>query len=346
MTEKVRLSAIVPVFNGAQHLQKSLTALKKEMLEGEEIIVVDDGSQDKSSLVAQREGISVIRLSSNCGPAAARNAGAAASSGDILLFVDADVMIAEGGGLRIRRFMSENPEAAAVIGSYDKRPLAEGVISQYRNLLHHYVHQNARADPSHFWTGLGAVRREHFLRLGGFNISTNGIEDVEFGYRLKEQGFTIKMDKNLQGKHLKHWSFSGMVFTDVYMRAVPWTKLMLTSSKRLPGDLSLSNKARVSVASSGVLLMSLVLLFLNPVFMGMITIAAASVFVGFNWGLLKFLLRERGFLFSIKAAFLHLTYSFYSGLAFLCTCLYLFFSNTEKPQSAPQGVERNGKYAA
>jgi glycosyltransferase involved in cell wall biosynthesis len=316
--KSVKLSVIVPVHNGAGYLLRNLPALKREIAEGEEIIVVDDASGDESFLTAQREGVAVIRMNSQSGPALARNTGAKAARGNVFLFVDSDVVIAEGSLSRVRRFFQENPETVALIGSYDKLPFARGVVTQYRNLLHHFVHQHSEGTPSHFWTGLGAVRREQFFEVGGFNPEVKGIEDVEFGYRLRKKGLLIGIDKDLQGKHLKRWSFFGMVFTDVFMRAVPWTRLMLRCLKGLPSDFSLSKKARMSVVSAGIFFLSLIFSFLNPLSL-LILLLSGGCFVGINRELLRFFLRERGFVFSLAACFLHLLYSFYSGTAFICS---------------------------
>ncbi len=54
-------------------------------------------------------------------------------------------------------FVSEEPDLAAVFGSYDDEPAAPNFLSQYKNLFHHFVHQQGSAEASTFWSGCGAI---------------------------------------------------------------------------------------------------------------------------------------------------------------------------------------------
>jgi GT2 family glycosyltransferase len=138
----------------------------------------------------------------------------------------------------------------ALFGSYDDAPAATNFLSQYKNLFHHYVHQIANEEASTFWGACGAIRREVFLKLGGFDESYHQpcIEDIELGYRLKRAGYRIRLLKTLQVKHLKHWGVKSLLKTDFFQRALPWTELILRD-RRLVNDLNLKTSSRVSVAS-------------------------------------------------------------------------------------------------
>src|ERR1700675_3297227 len=92
----LRLSVIVPVYNDQDALGRCLGALTASCPPGVEIIVVDDASTDESATVAARLASRLVRLSTNAGPAAARNYGAQHARGEILLFVDSDVIVAPG----------------------------------------------------------------------------------------------------------------------------------------------------------------------------------------------------------------------------------------------------------
>src|SRR6185436_3746045 len=101
-------------------------------------------------------------LAHNAGAAAARNAGASEAQATILLFVDADVAVAPGTVARLLAWFETQPDLDAVFGSYDDRPARAGLVSQFRNLLHHYVHQHGNPEAATFWAGFGAVRRDAF----------------------------------------------------------------------------------------------------------------------------------------------------------------------------------------
>ena len=89
----------------------------------------------------------------------------------MIVFVDSDVRLPADFVSRAMQAWSENPDAAAIIGSYDASPAAGGFVSRYRNLLHHYTHQHGACEAQTFWAGCGAIRRNVFLESGGFDES-------------------------------------------------------------------------------------------------------------------------------------------------------------------------------
>jgi GT2 family glycosyltransferase len=203
------ISVIVPVHNDPGDLRLCLDALWSAAPADCEIIVVDDGSTDATASVAAGMGVSVVALAKNSGPAAARNEGARRARGAILLFVDADVVLAPGAIERVQRLFADHPEYAAVFGSYDARPSCRRLVSRYRNLLHHFVHQRGHVEASTFWAGCGAIRRSVFHEVGGFDAGRfrrPSIEDIELGYRLRAARHRIRLDPELQCTHLKRWT--------------------------------------------------------------------------------------------------------------------------------------------
>src|SRR5262249_14448614 len=153
-------------------------------------------------------------------------------------FLDADVCVHADTLARIERHFSEHPEVAAIMGSYDDRPASAGVVSQFKNLFHHYVHQHSRTDAGTFWAGCGAVRAAAFTAVGGFDETYTRpcIEDIELGIRLRRQGQRIELDHDVQVTHLKRWTLGNLVTTDVRDRALPWL-LLMWRDRTLPNDL-------------------------------------------------------------------------------------------------------------
>src|SRR5262245_40834859 len=152
----VRISAIVPIYNNAGPLAQCLSALRAAAGSETELIVVDDASSDDVASVASRFGARILRLDKNSGPAAARNLGARYARGEILFFVDGDVVVGDGAIGQVRSVLDNNEDISAVFGSYDQHPAAPGLVSQYRNLLHHFVHQTSKTEATTFWAGCGA----------------------------------------------------------------------------------------------------------------------------------------------------------------------------------------------
>jgi GT2 family glycosyltransferase len=307
----MRLSIIVPLYNNPAQAADCLGSLMASATPDCEIIAVDDGSTDGTPEVATALGVRVLRLGRNSGPAVARNAGAASASGDILVFVDQDVVAPPEAIGRIARIFERRPELAAVFGSYDAAPRARGLVSQFRNLLHHYVHQRGDPDASTFWTGCGAVRREVFQELGGFRRLA-GVEDVELGYRLRRRGHRILLDRELQVKHLKAWTLGSMIRTDVTRRALPWTRL-IRATGTAPEALNLRPGQRWSVGMTALLPGLFVASVLDPLLLiptGVLVLAILTL----NADFYRFLRTVRGTGFALAGVPLHLVYFGCCGL--------------------------------
>ncbi len=208
------------------------------------------------------------------------------------------------------------PQIDALFGSYDDEPAEPNFLSQYRNLLHHYVHQHGREDASTFWGACGAIRRDVFLSIGGFDegYARPSIEDIELGYRLKKAGARIRLYKSLQVKHLKRWNFASMLQADFFQRALPWTELILRE-RNLVNDLNTSLSGRTSVVLTFILVGLLCVSYWEPLALAGVG-AAMTVLLILNAPLYRFFLRKRGFWFVIQSMFWHWLYFFYSGVAF------------------------------
>jgi GT2 family glycosyltransferase len=181
------------------------------------------------------EQVIVIEKPAGLGPAGARNRGAEHAKGSVLVFVDSDVAVHPDAFTRIRSAFELDPTLSAVFGSYDDRPSAHGVVSTFRNMLHHYVHHSSAGRASTFWAGLGAVRREAFFEADGFDerrFESPSVEDIELGLRLAAAGHRIQLDPTIQGTHLKRWRLRTMLLTDLLHRGRPWTALVLDRGPR------------------------------------------------------------------------------------------------------------------
>lgn len=244
-----RVSVIIPVFNGGDHLDRCLAVLSLSHWTPLECIVVDDGSTDASAKIAGLHGATVLSTGGRCGPAKARNIGAAAARGSILFFLDSDISVRPDTVSKIVAEFEADPELDAVMGSYDDEPAAPNFVSQYRNLMHCFVHQHANRRATTFWAGCGAIRRDVFLEFGGFdeNYRSAAIEDIELGYRLSKAGRKLSLSPDIQVKHLKHWSLGSMLKADFLYRALPWAELSIRYGW-MPNDLNLRISQRISVS--------------------------------------------------------------------------------------------------
>jgi glycosyltransferase involved in cell wall biosynthesis len=173
------LSVVVPVRNDPANLERCLAALETSDHPEFEVIVVDDASTDETPAAARRFGARLLHQKRRTGPAAARNRGAKAARHPFLFFLDADVAVRPETLSRVAERFLRQPETDAFFGSYDVRPSAPNLVSQFRNLVHHYVHQSGNEEASTFWSGCGAMKRSLFLEVGGFDTSYLGDRDAE-----------------------------------------------------------------------------------------------------------------------------------------------------------------------
>jgi len=315
------LSVVVPVCNGGSDFERCLRRLRDSSWADFELIVVDDGSTDDSGRLAAGSGAVVRRHDRPMGPAAARNLGAELATGDLIFFLDADVAVHRETIERgMARFL-DDPELTALFGSYDDQPTAPGVVSQFRNLLHHYVHQQGDflrdARPAHtFWTGCGMIRRRDFLDFGGFDprlYPRPAIEDIELGYRLTRAGRRILLARDVQATHMKRWSIFEVVRTDVFRRGVPWMLLMKRSGTA-ETDLNVRSAQKLSVMATGLMLLSAAAMYVTP-WAGALAALCALGVVGLNLNLYRFLGRRRGLGFAVASFPPHLLYFVCCGVS-------------------------------
>jgi glycosyltransferase involved in cell wall biosynthesis len=313
-----RVSVIVPARNAASFLRRCLTALRAEPSDDFEILVVDDASTDETPAIAESMGARVIRLESVRGPSGARNVAAREARGKYLFFVDSDVVVRPGAVKRVGDLLDRDPRTTAVFGSYDAEPEARTTLSQYRNLLHHWVHQNGRPAASTFWAGCGAVRRQVFLHLGGFDETAYPrpcIEDIELGYRLRESDHRILLDRDLLCTHLKRWTLGSWIKTDVFCRAIPWARLNF-ERKVSPDDLNIKKSQKLSVALTALGMLLLPLALLDVAWLAVAGLVFAAT-VAINARLFRFFHERRGTRFALACVLFHHVYFLYSGLSYL-----------------------------
>ena len=304
----VRASIIVPAYRCAPELRETLRALKAGMATRAdwELIVIDDSSGDDTAAAAAPFADLVLPTRGGPrGPAHARNLGASAARGEILVFVDADVVVGAGIVPSLVATLHCHPTLTAVFGAYDTAPGDPGFVSQYRNLLHHLVHVRNLGLSKTFWTGCSAIRRAEFLSVGGFDdvrFTTSAIEDIDFGYRLTDRNGRILLDPSLQVTHLKRWTLVTMIRADLLRRAVPWMCLLIDRREAMDGSaLNVQPRERVLTAVAGVCVVTFAVaaVMLRPLPM-LLAVLCALALPLFDLSMLAFFRRTRGWVFALR----------------------------------------------
>ena len=194
------ISVIIPILNEAKILERSLTQLTQQ-LQSHQLIIVDGGSTDGSQFIAKKFG---KVISSPQGRARQMNAGADAATGDILLFLHADVWL-ESGAIN----SLEAAIATGYVGGAFKQRIEGG------HILYRLIERGAnfRAKRLQLFYGDGGIfiRRHHFYQIGGFpNVPI--LEEMEFSRKLRHLGNTTLVEP---GIHIssRRWKKNGIVRT-------------------------------------------------------------------------------------------------------------------------------------
>jgi len=196
----LRASIIIPAYNAAATLEECLEACARQSSPAAEVIVVDDGSSDATPAIAERLGARCIRQH-NRGPAAARNAGAQAAIGDVLVFTDSDC-VPEADWLERLLAGFTDETIAGVGGSYGIR----NDSSLLARIIHEEIvlrHQRFRDRVDFLGSFNVAYRRDAFEAAGGFDESfarASG-EDNDLAYRLHDNGGTLRFIADARVAH-------------------------------------------------------------------------------------------------------------------------------------------------
>jgi GT2 family glycosyltransferase len=316
----LRFSFIVPFHRDLASLARCLEGLSPLPADSELIVVADGGVEDCFPLASLHHARILLvaggQATRPSGPAVARNTAAAVAGGEVLVFIDADVVVSRAGLSRLAAVFQEQPQTAAVFGSYDDRPADPGFVSQYKNLSHCFVHRTAAAEARTFWAGFGAVRRDAFRRVGGFDerFTRPSVEDIDLGYRLTEAGYGILLEPALAATHLKRWTVGSTIASDVRDRGIPWTQL-IWRYRALGNDLNLRTEYRLSVVLA---YLAVLLLALGSrdrrLFTALPPLMAAMALINHRY--YRFLYSRRGAWFAARAFAMRGLQDLGNGLAF------------------------------
>jgi glycosyltransferase involved in cell wall biosynthesis len=213
-----QISVIVPTFNRVGRLRQVIEALEQQQYPRDdyEVIVVSDGSTDgTNSYLESLHSPMQLRwlLQPNRGPAAARNAGVDQAIGDLIVFVDDDVVPQPSLLAEHMRAHCEAGREVVVLGpllspeGFRMTPWVrweqDMLMKQYKAIMRGDWEPSARQ----FYTGNTSLRRKHILTAGGFDESFRRAEDVELAYRLAIQGLDFVFTMRPAGMHFAERSF-------------------------------------------------------------------------------------------------------------------------------------------
>lgn len=311
-------SVIIPVHNREKTIEETLDSVSSMNYKKYEIIIVDGGSTDRTvskirKFMRKNKNIRlyVERGSSKGG---ARNLGAKKARGEILIFVDSDVIIPKNTITLILNSFEKERDSIAVVGIFSSDCKPQNFVSKYKNLHMHYTLVEL---PKYIDTLVGAlfaIKKDVFMKTGGFNEKLPYVEDIEFGQRLSKMGYKIHLDKKLGVIHLRRFSFKGLLKND-FEGAVHWMWLLLKNfnAKKVIKHKRFTDKTInfiLSVPISYLLLLSLIFSIQNPLSIsGIISAILFILFLFLNFGFFRLVRKRNGLkfcLFSIPLRFINM----------------------------------------
>ena len=209
--DRPTVSVVIPAYNASDTIVRALTCVYNQTYQAvSEVIVVDDGSADDTSSIVQDRfpNVTLIRQQ-NGGRASARNAGAAAASGDYISFLDADDEYLPNKIERQMRCFAEHPGVDIVLcrgqlveadqGASSCRTQYSGNGSSKQGLIYltfHDLFQKLTPDIGIGNTGW-LIRRALYMQLGGQRCDFVRLQDVEFLIRAAGLGYTVAVTSDI-----------------------------------------------------------------------------------------------------------------------------------------------------
>ncbi|MBM3320117.1 MAG: glycosyltransferase [Candidatus Eisenbacteria bacterium] len=197
------VSVVIPAWNAAGRVGRAVRASLAQdgISPAPEVVVVDDGSSDRTAEEAEGAGARVV-CQENRGPAAARNAGWRAAGGETILFTDADCIPCADWAARLVNLLGEE-RAGAAGGSYDianPESLLARCVQEEIALRHRRMKRNVRFLGSYNL----AVRRRVLEETGGFDESYRRAsgEDNDLSYRIRKRGYRLLFDPEARVRHV------------------------------------------------------------------------------------------------------------------------------------------------
>lgn len=293
------VSVVIPNFNQEKTLADCLAAVYAQTVQPVDVVVADDCSSDRSREIARNFPCTLVALPTNRGAAAARNAGVATSTGDIIFFIDSDIVLSPDAVRNAVAILADDPRCALVQGIYDKVPLyGHGPVETYKTLHEYYWRSRSAGVVAMTLFALAAMPRAVFDEVGGFDESVREIEDVVFGTRLPT-GYRVRLTDSVVGRH------------DDVKRLLPLLRSQVRRARMLTAKVGGGGRARVRAFSPTGLVAALAAVVAVPVAVVtpwalLVPVLSLLTLVVAERGLLRFVRREKGVLFAARFAALHL----------------------------------------
>ena len=317
------ISIIIPAFNANERLCELVRYICASRYKNIEVVIGDDASNEQITVAFLIQNIKknifplrIIRLTRNKGPAAARNIAVKRAKGDVLVFLDSDVTVYPDTIEKIADKFKEDRDLTALTGVWYKHQNTKSFFPQFKALRDWSYWTNERDRDGYYYlfsTRIAAIRREVFVRLGGFNDAFRQMEDVELTYRIaKRYAIIFAADVRVHHEFEEFW----VVAFKYFWRSFYWTKLykerrkfdqvattVWESMAGVTGASTMGFLALGFLSAGAFILSSLAVRLFHQ--LSIINYQLSMLFFIFHiillWKFLRFVVREKGWLFMVKS---------------------------------------------
>jgi glycosyltransferase involved in cell wall biosynthesis len=317
MKNNKNISVIVPFYNSQETIYDCLKSIFKSKYKKFEVIAVSDGSNDKSVNIVKKFPCKLIKSTKNHGSGYARNIGAKNSKGEILVFIDSDVIIRENALKIINNFYLKEHNLVAQ-GIYDHKINYKKIATQYlQSYQCYYIFSNKNKFIRNMVSNFLSIRKKTFYKAGCFdeNFKGSNAEDADLGYRIQNIGFKISIVRQLISKHKVNFGIFG--FIKKLVRIHTGEMKMFLRNKNIKQKIKQKNYLPIilSIILLGLQFCSMGLfIFFKNIYLLYIFYSSSVLILFFQLNFLKFIYKSKGITTVLKCIpfiYLHISLFFY-----------------------------------
>ena len=338
----MKISIVIPIYNEESNILNLLNSIKKNNYKNLEIIIVDDGSTDNTRKKLKKFPYIKYFFQNKSGVARARNYGIKKSTGDLILLFDGDVILKKNTLSNFVKYFRANQNLVILQGLWEKKYLYKtnfitshlllklNYNFEYKSKFSKKIGNFKGIHVDELMTGCLGFRKK-IKKFFHFNekYKNSGGEEFELGYEISKK-FNIYYTPKIKIYH----KFEGYLETlrRIYFRSINYS--ILTFKKK-----NISNKSNVSVPKRDFINLIISFLILINFFLIFIFIQSIYIFIFLlllfvlnNWTLLKYILKNKNFLFLIKSILTEIIVSIIKSFSVLTAVIkfYLFKNKNYK----------------
>jgi glycosyltransferase involved in cell wall biosynthesis len=318
----LNISIVIPVFNSQSTLHQCLNSILEAINENDEVIIVNDGSTDKSlEMIKNFSDFKIINNKKNYGAGASRNIGALHSTSEIILFVDSDIIVDKKHLAKVREHFLKNISCDAITANLNTKNFDSNFFTDYKNLYMDYVLSKSHSSVNYIYGSFCAIRKNVFLK---WPEDIKYVEDSFWGLKLHRNGIVINFINDIKVIHLKKYSLISLLRNDFqvassFSRAfVDFKRWETLYTKDNFGHTS--KKQKISVLLSVLVLISYGISIKFSMFF-------ILIWLFLNLSFFKYFVSNRNFLFALKTS---MWYFFTCIIYFLGIMHGLLFLNSSR----------------